>query len=197
MSKKDENNKDPYQTQKEEIGKRIAQLRTEKNMSQEELAKELNYAQNTISKIETGYNALTLENLIRLTKFFNVSYDYICDGKNLTILDILTQYIKIDYATTKDFQSTYPVLKINSALINYLFMVDTAKSLFPATDNQKSLLNEQEDIFYKQIKENDGTLNELSIPLTKEVIFPDEYQKEWEKIINLKNALPNKHSQIK
>lgn len=111
----------------------------------------------------------------------------------LTILDILTQYIKIDYVTTKDYQSTYPVLNINSALVNYLLTVDLAKPAFHATDSHKALLNEQEDLFYKEIEENDGTLKELSIPLTKEVIFPDEYQKEWEKIINLRNAVPNKH----
>lgn len=192
MRNKDEEFRERYEKQKQDIGKRIKKLRKEKGISQIELATKLNYAQNTISKIEVGDNALTLEILIRLTKFFNVSYDYICDGKNSTILDILTKYIKIDYVATKDCTSTYPVLKINSALIDYLFMVDVAKSLFPVTNNLKALLNEQEDTFYKQIKENDS-LTKLSIPLTKEVIFPDEYQKEWEKIINLKNALPHRH----
>lgn len=135
-------------------------------------------AQNTLSKIESGEIALTLYRLIWFTEFFNVSYDYICKGKKLTTLDILTKYIKIDYVSTKDGQSVYPVLKINSALVNYLFMVDTTKSLFSANDKQKELLDEEENIFYKQIKENDCTLSDVSIPLTKEVIFPDEYQKE-------------------
>lgn len=197
MRKKNEDFEKHYKSQKEEIANRVLQLREKRGLSQEELATRMHCAQNTISKIESGENALTLDRLIWFTEFFNVSYDYICKGEKLTTLDILTKYIKIDYVSAKDGQSVYPVLKINSALINYLFMVDATKSLFSANDKQKALIDEEEDIFYKQIKENECTLSELSIPLTKEVIFPDEYQKEWSKIINIKNALPNNQSEIK
>lgn len=51
------------------------------------------------------------------------------------------------------------------------------------------MLNEKIDEFYKTVNEN--SIKELCIPLTKEVIFPDEYRKEWEKYISLRNILPN------
>lgn len=174
------------------IGERIKELRKKNKETQEDLAHAINYNQSTICKLEKGQR-LSADQQLKIAEHYGVSPASLCFGVDNNILDILTQYIKIDYVTTKDYQSTYPVLNINSALVNYLLTVDLAKSAFRATDYHKALLNEQEDLFYEEIEKNDGTLKDLSIPLTKEVIFPDEYQKEWEKIINLRSALPNKH----
>lgn len=176
------------------VGERIAELRKKNKESQEDLAHAINYNQSAICKIEKGHQRLSAEYQLKIAEHYGVSPASLCSGVDNSILDILTQYIKIDYVTTKDYHSTYPVLKINSALVNYLITVDLVKSALPTMDYKGALLNEQEDIFYKQINENDGTLKELSIPLTKEVIFPDEYQKEWEKIINLRSAVPNRHT---
>lgn len=186
-----------FEDAKEAMGKRIKQLRKAKGESQKELAEHLLFSQNTLSKIENGSIALTLENLIKFTEYFNVSFDYICKGSNnSTILDILTKYIKITYTPAKDYQSAYPELKINSALINYLFMKDIATSLYPKPDIQEKLLSSEEDTFYAQTKDKD-TLTYLSIPLTKDIIFPDDYQKEWSQIINIRNVLSNKQSESK
>lgn len=197
MKKKNVDSIEEFEDTKEAVGKRIKQLRKAKGESQKELAEHLHFSQNTISKIENGNIALTLENLIKFTEYFNVSFDYICKGSdNSTILDILTKYIKITYTPAKDYQSAYPELKINSALINYLFMKDIATSLYPKPDIQKKLLSSEEDTFYTQTKDKD-TLTYLSIPLTKDIIFPDDYQKEWSQIINIRNVLSNKQSENK
>ncbi len=178
---------------KNSAGERIKELRKKNKKTQDDLADILNCTQSTISKIENGHKSLSPDQQLTLAEYFNVSPTSLCSGTDNSILDILTQYIKIDYVPTKDYQSTYPVLNINSALVNYLFTVYLVKSALPATDSLKALLNEQEDLFYKEIEENDGTLKDLSIPLTKEVIFPDEYQKEWEQFISFRSTAPNKH----
>lgn len=197
MKKKKDHSGEELDKAKEAIGERIKQLREAKGESQEKLSEHLHCSQNTISKIERGKTALTLENLILVTEYFNVSFDYICKGaNNSTTLDILTKFVNITYVPAKDGQSAYPELKINSALINYLFMKDIATSLYPKPDIQKKLLMSEEDTFYTQTKDND-TLTYLSIPLTKDVIFPDDYQKEWSQIINIRNVLANKQSENK
>lgn len=58
-----------------EIGKRIAALRKEKNLSQKELAEKLNISNKTVSKWETGSGLPDLEMLIALSKIFNLSLE--------------------------------------------------------------------------------------------------------------------------
>lgn len=66
---------------------RIKQLRENKNMLQDELAKVLNVTQKTISNYENGTRDIPTEYLIKLAEFFNVSTDYLLgtsDVKNNT-----------------------------------------------------------------------------------------------------------------
>lgn len=56
---------------------RIRELRIEKGITQIRLSIELEVTQETISAYERGKNLPTVANLIRLSKLFNVSMDYI------------------------------------------------------------------------------------------------------------------------
>lgn len=58
-------------------GEKIQKLRQEKNWSQERLAQELNLSRQSISKWESGTATPTVENLMELSKIFNVSVDSI------------------------------------------------------------------------------------------------------------------------
>jgi len=60
-----------------ELGKRLRELRENKNMSQVKLAKILGKSQVAISKYENGSRQLDYEMLKRYAKFFNVSTDYL------------------------------------------------------------------------------------------------------------------------
>lgn len=62
------------------IGKRIAELRKQKNMSQLELAKALNVAPSTIGMWETDQRAMKDDSIRQLSKYFGVSTDYILNG---------------------------------------------------------------------------------------------------------------------
>lgn len=62
------------------IGDRIKELRIEKNISQEELAFEINVSRQTISKWEKGIVTPDTNNIKALCDFFNVTYDYLING---------------------------------------------------------------------------------------------------------------------
>jgi len=56
---------------------RIKELRNKTGLRQEDLAKELNIAQNTLSYWESGKTEPSGEALIKLADFFNVTVDYL------------------------------------------------------------------------------------------------------------------------
>lgn len=56
---------------------RIRDLREDKDLSQEKIAKIIRTTQQQYSKIETGKSDISGEKLILLAKFYNVSADYI------------------------------------------------------------------------------------------------------------------------
>ena len=56
---------------------RIRELRNERGLRQEDLAGMINVSQQTISRLESGENALTADILIDLSRVFHVSADYI------------------------------------------------------------------------------------------------------------------------
>ena len=56
---------------------RIKELRKEINMTQSELAKKLNVAQNTISNWENESRDVDNESLVKLSEIFDVSVDYL------------------------------------------------------------------------------------------------------------------------
>ena len=60
-----------------EIGKRIKELRTENNLSQQQFGKLLSVSQDTVSLWENGKSLPTTENLIVIAKTFKVTTDYI------------------------------------------------------------------------------------------------------------------------
>ena len=59
------------------LGKKIRELRKEKDVSQTTLGKHLGVGKTTISNYETGYSTPDNEVLIKLAKYFNVSVDYL------------------------------------------------------------------------------------------------------------------------
>lgn len=68
------------------IGKRLRKLRTDKNLSQRDLARELQLIgidmdKNVITRIETDKRYVTDFELQALKEIFDVSYDYLIDGK--------------------------------------------------------------------------------------------------------------------
>ena len=59
--------------------KNLRSIREDKDIKQKDIAKVLNVSQNTYSQYETGVISLTAEVLIKLSKFYDVSIDYLLD----------------------------------------------------------------------------------------------------------------------
>lgn len=60
-----------------DLGKRIKNLREEKNLTQKDLAKKLNIANSTLSQYETGQRVPSDEVKIKIAEFFQVTLDYL------------------------------------------------------------------------------------------------------------------------
>lgn len=69
------------------IGQRIADLRKQNHMSQNELAEALFVTRQAVSKWEIGKGMPNIEILLALTNLFNVSIDYLLDHTDLSSND--------------------------------------------------------------------------------------------------------------
>lgn len=59
------------------IGLKIAQLRKNNNLTQEQLAEKLDISIKHCSEVERGLSRFSLEKLIEISNFFDVSLDYL------------------------------------------------------------------------------------------------------------------------
>ena len=59
------------------FAQRVYELRKKRNMNQKELGEVLGLTAKSISTIESGLRSTTIEKLILLAKFFQVSTDYL------------------------------------------------------------------------------------------------------------------------
>ena len=83
------------------IGERIKTLRKRKHWTQDELAHHLEVAPSSVGSYERGSRQPTIENLIRMSRYFNVSLDYLlCQTDDERTLE---EYKKEDTTDIKEF----------------------------------------------------------------------------------------------
>ncbi|MBQ3317769.1 MAG: helix-turn-helix transcriptional regulator [Spirochaetales bacterium] len=63
------------------IGKFLKQLRTEKNLTQEQVAESLNVSRRTVSRWETGFNLPDLDILVIMSDFYQVDLRELLEGE--------------------------------------------------------------------------------------------------------------------
>ena len=63
------------------FGKNLKELRLEKGLSQDKLGKQLGFCNQTISFWESGSREPDLDTLVKIARFFNVSYEDLLDEK--------------------------------------------------------------------------------------------------------------------
>ncbi len=71
-----------FETNKEKIGKKLKELRTNLNLSQQALADECKISQTTYSGYETGHYLINTTNLYYICKTYNISMDYLVGRTN-------------------------------------------------------------------------------------------------------------------
>ena len=67
--------------EQQRVGSFLKELRKEKNLTQEQLAAQLNVSGRTVSRWETGSNMPDISILVDLAEFYNVSIHEIIDGE--------------------------------------------------------------------------------------------------------------------
>lgn len=70
------------------FGERLYQLRTQRGLSQAELASHLNKSKQSISNWENDNILPSIDMLIALSKFFGVSYDYLLELDDRHYLEV-------------------------------------------------------------------------------------------------------------
>ncbi len=65
-----------------EFGRRVRELRIMKGMKQEDLANEMGVSYVHLNRIECGKNGPSIDLLLALSCFFDVSIDYLVTGKD-------------------------------------------------------------------------------------------------------------------
>lgn len=84
------------------LGKKIAELRKKKNLSQEELAEKVGVARQTISKWETGDTTPDINQVKIISKIFNISIDELVDNDiNNVIVEKVSNTEKLAGITIK------------------------------------------------------------------------------------------------
>lgn len=81
------------------VGKNIASLRKARGLTQQELAQEINYSDKSISKWELGYAVPSLDILMDIAAFFNVTIDYLTQEHSPESIDeaaATSEKMKID-----------------------------------------------------------------------------------------------------
>lgn len=104
---------------KEEIGKRIKEIRENMHMTKEDFAKLLGVSGQYLGVVERGKSCLSVEKLQILCNISNLSADYILFGKNSSIKE-----------TTKDILSNFTNAEIENgcnALIELANFIKNSK----------------------------------------------------------------------
>lgn len=78
---------------RKEIGQKIRELRTSHKISQKELIKMLDISHASLSAYENGNKLPSLEILIKISKYFNVSLDWLCGANSKPVYDNVSDII--------------------------------------------------------------------------------------------------------
>lgn len=98
------------------LGERIYRLRTEKNLSQGDLAERLEVSRQSISKWENNNAVPDLEKIIALSEIFEVSLDELVKGRTTAVENIENTYQE-QTKHTSPVESTFPPRKIAGTIL--------------------------------------------------------------------------------
>lgn len=97
------------------IGKRIRAFRLKNNLTQAQLAEELDVSTNFISEVENGKKNISIDTLCRLCQHYQLSADYILLGKESSadsfLIGRLTSLSNQDILTVIDYLENYLKMK--------------------------------------------------------------------------------------
>lgn len=138
------------------LGDKLISLRKKSGLSQEEVAEKLGVSRQTISKWETNQTVPELIKAKLLSQLYNVSYDYLISGSDISgdVTSIEMIVDEIDW--TSAWSKKYPILAsqgmqgINSYSEKISNLYDEFKKEFDFNDQDTALV--LKDILYQKYK---------------------------------------------
>lgn len=169
-----------------EIGERIKHLRISKKLTQDEVAHALNVKRETVTRWETGARDIKTEITILLSKYFNVSADYLLGLTENTSTNI--SEIGISNKTGFSTSTVENILNLSAEhktildkIINELLKSDLLEKFEELKENNIKLINlyQTDSIYNKLVEDEELTYNTIdnADELNGKFIFKDEYSK--------------------
>lgn len=169
-----------------EIGERIKHLRTSKKLTQDDVAHALNVKRETVTRWETGASDIKTEITILLSKYFNVSADYLLGLTENTSTNI--SEIGISNKTGFSTSTVENILNLSAEhktildkIINELLKSDLLEKFEELKENNIKLINlyQTDSIYNKLVEDEELTYNTIdnADELNGKFIFKDEYSK--------------------
>ena len=169
-----------------EIGERIKHLRISKKLTQDEVAHALNVKRETVTRWETGARDIKTEITILLSKYFNVSADYLLGLTENTSTNI--SEIGISNKTGFSTLTVENILNLSAEhkiildkIINELLKSDLLEKFEELKENNIKLINlyQTDSIYNKLVEDEELTYNTIdnADELNGKFIFKDEYSK--------------------
>lgn len=169
-----------------EIGERIKHLRISKKLTQDEVAHALNVKRETVTRWETGARDIKTEITILLSKYFNVSADYLLgltENTSTNISEIgISNKTGFSTSTVENILDLPIKLKIIlDKIINELLKSDLLEKFEELKENNIKLINlyQTDSIYNKLVEDKELTYNTIdnADELNGKFIFKDEYSK--------------------
>ena len=169
-----------------EIGERIKHLRISKKLTQDEVAHALNVKRETVTRWETGASDIKTEITILLSKYFNVSADYLLgltENTSTNISEIgISNKTGFSTSTVENILDLPIKLKIIlDKIINELLKSDLLEKFEELKENNIKLINlyQTDSIYNKLVEDEELTYNTIdnADELNGKFIFKDEYSK--------------------
>ena len=169
-----------------EIGERIKHLRISKKLTQDEVAHALNVKRETVTRWETGARDIKTEITILLSKYFNVSADYLLgltENTSTNISEIgISNKTGFSTSTVENILDLPIKLKIIlDKIINELLKSDLLEKFEELKENNIKLINlyQTDSIYNKLVEDEKLTYNTIdnADELNGKFIFKDEYSK--------------------
>jgi transcriptional regulator with XRE-family HTH domain len=117
-------------TLRKTLGRRIKQLRKDKQLTQKQLAKEIGSSPGQLNKYESGLNTPPVDKLLMLAEVFECSLDYLIAGQNIGEAPVSSQRLamrfkQLDELTTDEKEV---VIKMLDAMITTSKIESTLQS---------------------------------------------------------------------
>ena len=115
------------------FGEKFQSLRKQSGLSQEQLASQLTISRQAISKWELDSSLPDTENIIQLSKLFNVSIDYLLNDEIENTDDTAIKMANITETNKKRFGFYKNILGISFALIGFIgvLIIGILSSIYP------------------------------------------------------------------